>query len=481
MNRSLIVAWLLIFACGRLSADEPAKNTAKVVAGPFRVNVTLDGVFESRSMSEIVLRPEEWAELTIKEVVPHGSRVKRGDLLLQLDARKISEAIRDLEAGMNLGELAIRQNEVEIAALEPLLPLDLEAASRGKRIAVEDLDRFNKLERELTVRQAKESLKRTKQFVEMEEAELRELEKMYKADDLTEETEEIILKRQRDSVDAAHFQLEVAEIEHEKSLKINLPRREETLKEAATRQTVVFEKARNALPMALSKLRLDTEKLRLDRGKSIDKLDKLKRDLAAMTVKSPTDGIVYYGACVLGNWPNSTDIAAKLRRGGSVMANDVLLTVVDPTSLFIRAGVPEKQLSNVRRGVSGYATWSDSDDCRRSVVVESLSAVPVGPGKFTAVLAMPERNNAKCSAPPLPGMTCSITLQVYAKEDAITVPPGAVQTDEWDELRHYVYVVNADGEREKRAVSIGRKTDKKIEIVSGLKAGEVVLTTKPEE
>ena len=480
MKRLILFAMLLLLWNGPIFAEDAAKNTAPVVTGPFKVTVTLDGVFESRSMSEIILRPEEWNELTVKEVLPHGATIRQGDVILQLDSKKIIDAIRDLESGMNLAELTIRQNETEIATLETLLPVDLDAANRTKRTAVEDLDRFNKLERDLTVRKAKESLKRTRQALEMSEAELRELEKMYKAYDLTEETEEIILKRQRDEVESAKFFVELAEIELEKDTKIDLPRREESLKEAATRQSALHEKARTVLPMTLSKLKLEVQKLNIERSKSIEKLDKLKRDLASMTVKAPRDGILYYGACVLGNWPSSTDMAVKLRRGGSLQPNDVVLTIVDPTALVIRTSVPEKQLTNVRRGATGYATWADSDECRCDVRVDSISAVPIASGKFTAILDIGNLNDARRQVPPLPGMTCTVTINAYSKQDALTVPPAALRTDDWDEQKHYVYIVNDAGQREKRGVTVGRRTDKKIEILSGLRAGEKVSTAAEE-
>ena len=480
MKHLILLEFFLLLLAAPLFAEDPSKSTSPVAAGPFKVNVTLDGIFESRSMSEIILRPEEWTELTVKEVASHGAKVRQGDVILQLDPKKITDAIRDLESSMSLAELAIRQNETEVATLETLLPVDLEAANRTKRTAVEDLDRFNKLERELTVRKAKESLKRTKQALEMSEAELRELEKMYKADDLTEETEEIILKRQRDEVESAKFYLELAEIELAKDTKIDLPRREEALKEAATRQSALYEKARTVLPMTLSKLKLEVQKLNIERSKSIEKLDKLKPDLGSMTVQAPRDGILYYGACVLGNWPSSTDMAVKLRRGGSLQPNDVVLTIVDPTALLIRTSVSEKQLTNVRRGATGYAIWADSDECRCDVRVDSISAVPITSGKFTAILDIGNLNDARRQVPPLPGMTCTVTINVYSKQDALTVPPAALRTDDWDEQKRYVYVVNEDGQREKRSVTVGRRTDKKIEILSGLRAGEKVSTAAEE-
>ena len=53
-------------------------------------------------------------------------------------------------------------------------------------------------------------VKKAKDYLEYQKEELRQLEKMYGADDLTEETEEIVLKRQRDAVELAIFSLQRA-------------------------------------------------------------------------------------------------------------------------------------------------------------------------------------------------------------------------------------------------------------------------------
>ena len=53
--------------------------------------------------------------------------------------------------------------------------------------------------------------------------ELNQLKKMYEADDLTEETEEIILQRAQNQYDRAKFSLEAARIRNEDTLKIQIP------------------------------------------------------------------------------------------------------------------------------------------------------------------------------------------------------------------------------------------------------------------
>ena len=63
--------------------------------------------------------------------------------------------------------------------------------------------------------------------VEYQEEEMRQLEKMYKADDIKEETEKIVLKRARNNVEQAKFTLDFQRVQRDDSLKITLPRQVE--------------------------------------------------------------------------------------------------------------------------------------------------------------------------------------------------------------------------------------------------------------
>ncbi len=88
-----------------------------------------------------------------------------------------------------------------------------------------------------------------KVVLEYQQEELRQLEKMYKADDITEETEEIVLRRARDNVEQAKFMLEFAQLNHDHALKFDLPRKEEQVNEAAKRTALDWEKNKAAPPL----------------------------------------------------------------------------------------------------------------------------------------------------------------------------------------------------------------------------------------
>jgi hypothetical protein len=63
----------------------------------------------------------------------------------------------------------------------------------------------------------------------------------------------------------------------------------------------------------------------------------------------------------------------------------------------------------------------------------------------------------------------------------LTVPPAAVATDESDDQKHHVFVPDKGGKPVKRAVTIGKKTDKLLEIVKGLREGEEILAEAPKD
>ncbi len=68
------------------------------------------------------------------------------------------------------------------------------------------------------------SLRQTKQMVASYEEELKQLLQMYKADDITEDTEEIILNKQQFDVERAKFSLKRETLDHQRTKEISIPR-----------------------------------------------------------------------------------------------------------------------------------------------------------------------------------------------------------------------------------------------------------------
>jgi multidrug efflux pump subunit AcrA (membrane-fusion protein) len=469
----------------KTSAAAPAAAvkppTHKVEKGPFKIDVTLKGVFEAAEMTEIALSPEAWTPdtrgmLTVKKAVEHGKAVKKGDLLLTLDLEKIDQAIRDLEGDLHLSDVANKQAEEELPVLEKSTPLDLALAERGKKLADEDLKKFLEVDRPLSVKSANFTVKSAEHYLEYAKEELRQLEKMYRANDLREETEEIILKRQRHAVESAAFSLESSKIRRDQTLNVDLPRQEQTLKERVVRDGLSLDKAKSTLPLALSQKRVALEKAKYEHAKSADRLHKLQKDREMMTVKAPADGVAYYGKCVKGHWTTAATVGPRLQMGGVLMPDEVILTLVKPRPLFVRAVVEEKDLRYIRPGLQGKVQPVIDPEQKLPAHVEQVAAVPETPGTFDARIHL---DSDKEAAALMPGMACTVKFVVYQQAAALTVPAAAVFAEELDEDKHFVYVVDQAGMHTKRSVAVGKTADGRVEILSGLREGDEILQTKP--
>jgi HlyD family secretion protein len=463
-------------------AETPPGETPpvyKVKKELLKIEVSLKGVFEAERAAEIALRSQQWAAFEVLEAVEHGATVRRGDVLLRFDPEKIDEEIADLRTKAATSALALRQAELNLQALEASTPLDVKAAERAKQIADEDLATFLKVDRQLLVKGAENSLKSSEFWLDQQKEELRQLEKMYRADDLTEETEEIVLKRARHAVENAEFSVENARARHDQSLKMEIPRKQETLQQAAQRQDLAWAKGKEAIPLALLQARRDLEKLKLDRAHEERKLKGFLADRELMTIKAPIDGVVYYGRFMRGKWSGMETLADSLRRGGSVQKSAVVMTIVQPRPLGIRASVPEGDLEKVRPGMKAGVRPAGFPDMRLTAAVARVDAIPAGADSFEARLEVKLDEKA---AAIMPGMACTVKLVPYVDKAALVVPAKAVFTDELDDEKSYVFIT-ADGGKTsaKRPVTIGKRSDERVEIVKGIAAGDVILLERPKD
>lgn len=461
---------------GKDKPEAPNAATVKVDKGPLTAAVTFKGVVQADKAEELTLRPKAWSgPLLVKKSVEHGSPVKAGDVLVEFDTDKLDVALRDAKQERELAEVAIRQAEIELPLLERQTPQDLASAERSFRQASEDLQRFLTIDRPQSEASVAFRLKSANYQVETARDDLKQLQKMYRDKDLTEETERIILKRYQHQVESAEFSLKSAKLAAEETLKITLPRKEQSAKDAVEKAELSLTKARDVAPLALQQKRLALAKLRYDEKKSRDRLADLEADHAALAVKAPADGLAYHGRFVRGQWtvPAGPQGPALLR-GGVVMPGDVFITVVAPTPLVVRAEAEEKELPGLKAGTAGKVTPTADPEKKLGAKLTRIAAAPQG-GKFELRIELDGK-----AAGLVPGMTCAARFVTARKEDALTVPASAVFEDD-DEAKYVYRPAKGSGRPRKQVVKVGITAGDRVEIVEGLTAGDEILASKPKE
>ena len=231
----------------------------------FKIDLTLEGFLEDSQAKALDYPVEHWQELKVVTAPVLGKEVKRGDLLLRLNLEKIKQEIQRLNNDLAMLDLNREILDTELELAESLAPMKQNEIDRMEAYAKEDLERFKKTDLPFQKKSSQMSLKRQEQYLSYSLEELNQLKKMYEADDLTEETEEIIIQRAQNDVDQARFYVDSARKSFKEFNEVLVPRSERSIMEAYKRENLSFEALRKIEPAQLKKQRLERKKLEEER------------------------------------------------------------------------------------------------------------------------------------------------------------------------------------------------------------------------
>ncbi len=435
---------------------------------PFFIAHSLDATALPDATSPIRLDAEAWTAFEIVSIADHGSVVKKGDALIVFETDQIDRKLADTKQAIATATLNLAQAELDLATLEKSVPEQLARLTRAAAEAAEELEHFTKTSRKSAEETAGFELKRSEQILASYKEELKQLTKMYEADDATEETEEIILQNQLDSVEAAEFALRMEILNHKRTVEVNLPRQLTALTQNRDDTALSLDKGTKDLPRSveLKKLEIAALKTGLERdGKTLADLEK---DRALFEIKAPADGLFYHGAIEDGKWTTG-DLIKTLMPGGAAPVGVTFATFIPSAAKPIIQAFPDQATAQVLAvGAEGVAIVPGREDIAIPVSLKSIAAAPAPdlthPATFTA--EWPEKLNA------LPGQSLQIRVVSHNNDKAITVPTKALA---YGPKGWTVEVKLADGKTENRPVTRGLSDAENTEITAGLEAGQVII------
>jgi len=453
-----------------LAAPISQAGEITVETKPFAIERSLAATALPSNPIPLRIEAESVAGFEIKQILPHGSRVKAGEVLIEFDTEAIDRRLDDSKRALDSATLSLGQAEVELKGLKESLPLKMDATKRAARNAADDLAYFNTTSRKIKEQRADETLKRYQHALEGEREELRQLEKMYKADDLTEETEEIILKRQHDSVAAAEFALKAEELDHKRALETEIPRESEELNSAAKSTALALAKAESELPRQISLKEIELASTRISLARQKDDFAKLTADRKLIEpIKASSDGWFYHGAIEDGRWTTGEAIKT-LTPSGQVAAKKTFATFIPASApLALVAFADEATATSLPADSTGIAIAPGREDLAITAKVGRIAGAPGTDGRYRIDFSATWPANAS----PAPGTTAQVRLISYENPKALAVPAAALHAtkDGWS-----VTLKLADGKTGPLPVRRGRVSGELVEILSGLEPGQVVIT-----
>jgi multidrug efflux pump subunit AcrA (membrane-fusion protein) len=296
---------------------------------------------------------------------------------------------------------------------------------------------------------------------------------MYEADELTEETEEIVLRRQKFQVEAAKFFVDYSKINHDYTMNVSIPRRDEMLKTAVEMAKIEFERAKMAKSLGMNEKRYEMQALRETRARSVENHAELEEDRNLMTLKAPADGIAYYGRQVNGRWIEVGSMEQKLVPFGSVTPNSVVMTIVKDRPLYVETSIGEKELPSVKTEQEVTVAPAADSEVELEGSVEKVADVPGSGNKFTVRIELKAEKTPEWL---MPGMTGKAKITTYDVEDAVVISADLVQSDKDDPKKKYVMLQIEDEDKPvRREIKLGKTKDKEVEVVKGLEKGDEIV------
>ena len=457
----------LYLAPALIAAAHAAEIT--VEPRPFTVEITFTATaLPDKGCGLLQLEPKSWPDFEILELAAHGRRVAKGDTLVRCDPEAIDRKLVDTRRGVAAAILSLAQAELDLKHLQETAPHTLAALGRAAEIAAEENAYFVKTRLKATEEAVAQALERKKQMLSNQQEELKQLAKMYAADDLTESTEEIILTRQKDDVIAAEFALRIEALEHKRAIEVTLPREALTLANSERDSALKLRKAQQDIPRSIALHKLELETLKTAHLREKETLANLETDRALFEIKAPADGWFYHGPIENGRW-SPAEALKFLFKGGRPPASRPFATFVPAVAkLAWVAFLEEATARSLKPELTGTATLAGREDIEIPVKLIQAAASPGPDGTYRADLSATFPKDFT----PATGATAQIRMISYHQPAAISIPSKALA---YDAKGWTAEVKLADGKSERRPVKRGRVSKDDTEILSGLEVGQVIL------
>jgi len=459
---------LLLLLAPVSSRAQEAAGTVEASPHMFAELLELDGLLVP-SASE-VLRPEFEKYTGPIEVVESASPgpVVEGQVLFRFKEDSYLEQLKSQRIDFELAKLDFEAKQQDAPRKEEFVQIAFTEAERAFARAQEDFARYEKEDLPRRIREQQLSVQGFRDRISDQQEELAQLERMYGEDDLTEETEEIVLRRTRRGLERSLISLGFREDQHRVFLDVSLPREMEDRKLNLRKAVMTFERATEKRDEELRKLRLEMEKAQLAYDKSAEALEQLEADRARLVIQAPAAGLVVGGLFKGDKWTDVKHDEPILEPGDVVKNKQELCTFLPPQTPRIQVAIEERKLFDVKPGQSAVVVPTVLP--KSELIAEVKSVARYGKDKYATTLVLSEAQREL-----RPGFTCKVKLKLGEAQEGVGVPTTAVLKEQDD---RYVFKVDGDAQS-KVKVKLGREDDQVTEVVDGLSIGDRILREPP--
>jgi len=461
--------WMPSEGAERAAAYELTADRAVAKRASFDVATTANGELDSKT--KIELRSKLDKSATIQSIVPEGTLVKAGDLLVQLNTDalqqridqerpRVSSARADLVAAENAVNIQLNDNAsalrkaelaLEIADLTLEQWLQGDVAKKRQQLDLRIDKAALELER-LAQRYIQSQKLLAEEFLSKDECDRDEVAYIQAISDYTTSHLE---KEVYESYEFVMQQKQKRSDVEEKKGELERTRLNNTIQLVSKEASLVNKKEQVAILEQMMK--------------------KLQEQLGWATIKAPSGGMVVYSTSIEGMRWGGND--GPLQIGQQIHPNQLVIALPDTSEMVAAVRVHESLAGRVRPGQAASVKIEAAGGRVFEGKVDSIGVMAEGGGwrdpnlrEYVVRIALDTQGESL-----KPAMRCEARMILDTVPDALTVPIQAVFSE-----GPVQFVYAPRGAKFARVpVRVGRRSDTLAEVTAGLEESRTVLLREP--
>ena len=418
---------------------------------------TIDGICEVQSPT---------GQVKIIQLVPEGSKVKKGDVVCTFDSADIEKNISQQQVKVNQAESKVETTSQELEIAKNKAATDVKKAFVDHELSKLDKEKYEKADYPIEVEDISATISQNGSQAET---------KKYVLD----QTQELVKKGFR-----TPQQLRAAELEYKQF--------ETALKSAQRKKTAKEEYDRKRKNMELSSkveqtegdyirmqgtakaniIKSESENMAAQATLEIENrlLEQYEGQLEKCQIKATQDGVVAYA-----NEP-WYDSSRQIREGAQVFNRQKIFSLPDMSRMQVKLSIHESMVKKVKEGQIAEIRIDAFPQIVLTGKVKSVSQLADsnrsfmsgGAKEYTSIVTIEKMPDEELR----PGMTAEVRVMVKTLSDVLVIPLGAVAERRG---KHYSFVEEKDGTTERREIKVGDSNEKVIQVLEGLTEGERVV------
>jgi len=464
----ITITWLKAVMTPDDTGTTYATFTAK--RGPLTISILEAGAIKAKDQE--VIRCEVEGRTSITFLIPEGFRVKKGDLMVELDASTLEDNKIDQEILGQNAEAAYINAKETLNITKNQAESDIEKAQLTLKFAQQDLKQFQE-----------------GNYPNEEEAAKGEIalsqEELTRAKERLAWSQRLFDEKYISQTELQADQLAVTQTQNALTVAQNNMRllQEFTYQRNVDQYTSDVRQAEMALERTTAKSRanviqaeadLNAKKQEYDR--QVAKLDKIKDQLQKTKLYATVDGMVIYATSARGGGFHND--RPPLAEGVEVFERQEMIYLPKSASSVAEVDVHEASLEKIRPGLPAIITVDALPGKKFVGTVVRIAPLPDPQSMWMNPDLKIYKTDIDLEGddPGLrSGMSCKAEIIVEQYTDAVYIPVQAVLRVGGQPT---IYVVK-NGTPEERKVEISLDNNRMIKVSKGLTEGEVVMLTPP--